>query len=197
MDEETYHRCVAYHEAGHAVAFYAFGIPFRRVITVEDAAAHGRTPTYRDATWYCLDADSRPEHVALTEAWATAFCAGAVAEERGTGMRVYDCWELRYVPECYDEALKLPGDPEHNVDCAFAAARDIVDRYWSAVEALAQALAPPRVMGRKEALAIIRNALPKCLDAQAAERRALFARWSRHKQRQRRAKGLQGTSPSA
>jgi ATP-dependent Zn protease len=165
---------IAHHEAGHAVAHIVFGIPFVEVTIVPRQDGKTGVPSktnpwvaprpssnpgeFTDAEWQELSQSEEK-----WEAWkkkdndgyAIVLLAGKAAQAQYAGSAnpedAYSDYDtLKHVlPQCYQRLNEL----EHE-------ARELVRKYWPAVEAIASALLNRPVLTSDEAKGIFQQAMP-------------------------------------
>ena len=139
---------IAYHEAGHAVAAFALDIPVHNVSIVPDEKREGHV---RLAVHYSNTQDA-----------VTLSLAGPAAQEhrqRRKGLRFSDYLDdYSYAWDCLREILSDDGAAKlfHELE---QRAKDIVtsEKYWPAVEAVAEALVRHRKMTGRQVEECIRN----------------------------------------
>lgn len=156
---------VAYHEAGHAVAAYIRGVPFRAVVI------NSRRRARRDgvAGYVALRDIAVSTHETTKSVLVLSLC-GEIAEEKHrrlhTGQRVAKD-HLAYIGG--DASVILPysnflargndGLAKAIVDVAFDVALKIVNTHWLEICALARALAVHGTLTESRAIGVLRRAL--------------------------------------
>lgn len=142
----------AYHEAGHAVAARALGLPVPDLSMIPDEDTVG-TCSY--AVWVEADEDGRREDTAAVS------LAGALAEEIAVGEFNEEIAEddLLHAIGLADEVTEAPDERDAWLDRAQDRAEEVLRRDWAAVEALAEALLARRLLSAAEAEEIIAEAL--------------------------------------
>ena len=173
---EKENRNIAYHEAGHAVAAYACGRPFRYVTIVESGDAAGGVGFCQAPKWFEPEDDVDPATVEILTSVAVGAFAGPVAAERISG--VYDEVGASSDEDSAKMAISLLGQ---NKEIFVENAKAVIDEYWPAVEAVAQELIVQRRITAAKAREIMAAVLPQGLNMAAKERAAHYRRLRRRK----------------
>lgn len=156
MDE----RLVAYHEAGHAVAAFYLGLRVREVSIVPDADALGHVSWKPMPPSFRPDAEVSPRVRDRIEREAIATLAGPWAEEKAGGD---DAW--RTSGSDLDDSVALlqylcASDDELQAYLHLVSirARNLVERLWDSIDALAhQLLAKRRLSGEEVRRLMVRT----------------------------------------
>ena len=172
---------VAYHEAGHTVAAYAFGMPFRYVTIKPTEGTLGHARFYALPKWFRPDIFWNDTHVGMLTDHIVVCLAGPEAEERVTG--VYDAVvAAKDLESAVYLAMYLGGGPkdtQEKYDSLQATAGEVVREHWGAVEALAQALLEQEMLRAGAARDVMVAALCDELNQAAQERKAARKRLMR------------------
>jgi len=172
---EDLRRLTAYHEAGHVVAHWALGIPFRYV-TIRPRTGFGvwgslRTYGIPQGVRKRLDVrEPRPRDLAQVEAHIVASLAGLAAEYRLLGIGhgpEYEAEARDYADQCYSLALllsypqALPAEGARAYrDGLWLRSKGLVADRWPAVEAVAMALLERGTLGAKDVARLAREVGP-------------------------------------
>jgi len=165
----------AYHEAGHAVAGYELHVPFRYVTIIPDeeesSAGHIRYSDLRPDFDSARDEMTEFQLRRIIEPRIICVLAGEAAESRLTGRR-----HLLTATGDYRSAVDLAmavtgGNPdEAGAYCTwlYHRALGLVRQpfWWSAIEALADALLAQKRIGNREARRIIKGAMQGVIEAE-------------------------------
>jgi hypothetical protein len=166
----------AYHEAGHAVAFYHFRIPFFSVDIIPKLGGSGhilhpvlkkfnpKNPKWNSSP---KSIDRAVKTMERSERLAIAYLAGKAAEERFAkkGNRK---WPRKDLNETLSIIERLIGQPKNKDEilweyfyCLWMRAKALFDlpELWAAVEAVAKELFVRKEMDRWLILQIIRKAI--------------------------------------
>ena len=133
---------IAFHEAGHAVAAFALGVPVRlaSIVPDEDGAPHVIWAKIQDFCW---------------QNRVIILLAGGIAQRHhNPESRRGDADDLQQAVDTIDR-LARPNDHRKWFAALAQEAEDIITRWWPAVEALAEALMQQRTMSGREVTACI------------------------------------------
>jgi hypothetical protein len=165
----------AYHEAGHAVAAHAQGLPFRFATIGPVAAVPPHRRYYRLPHWCAYGEHEEGARQLLRPKYAVAALAGPIAEEKIGGARDEDAVaeDLHAVRELLSEVL---GTNRSSFPRTRGLAERIIADYWCGVAALADALIDRQRLTAREVRELLDSVLP-AEQVEAAQREAkAFAR---------------------
>jgi len=169
---------VAHHEAGHAVAAWCHGVKFKRA-TIK--------PNRPDQTlghvlgcrpkWFNPEIDSSPRVCGLAQGRIIELFAGQIAEAKFRGRKPR--WGLQSDnQQAVDLAMYLCGSQETMqayLNFCFLASRDLVNGFWSQIQAVAWGLMELWTIDDEEMIEIVSpgsGAVRESMKAGAAHKRA-------------------------
>jgi ATP-dependent Zn protease len=159
MPDINQDRVTAYHEAGHAVAAWTFGMRFKRVTIVPKDDSLGSLTLSMWGTSVSPDLLSTDdaEDVEYIRRRIVVSLAGGLAEEVLTGapndtMRSHD---LHSAVDLAGYVTRSLEDMEEYLDSASLSASEVVRGNWAVIEALAGALLEHRTLNFEQATAVM------------------------------------------
>jgi Peptidase family M41 len=150
-------RATAYHEAGHAVAAWKFGLRFKHVTikAQEDTLGHmlhGRSPK-----WFRPDCDNSDRTRLRAERRIITSLAGQLAEGKYYGRRPrFGMWGDN--DSAVNMALHLCGSAKTTsayLNFCFHASGDLVNTFWREIRAVAKALLKRETLSYDDTLEVI------------------------------------------